>query len=552
MSKSCRYTRSSQQKILDGGRAGVSAIGAFALLVLSVPVTGFADQSANAPGMSPGLVHPVTSANPFTKIRKAYSEVLKNSKINLLLKKGAENALSLVRHEEGLGIESTVYQHYYKGVEVMGSKAIHHLGKAGATIRNRLKDFDLAVEPTLTKEDASHLARSYTRDGALAEAPELKIMPRDDGSASLVYLVPLEEEASIEGQDVYLDAHSGRLIAAISHHQEIAPVQVFDAKGKGTLIDLSTVTPTTTVPRSVLEGCQVVDSRTGNPLIVNPRACTPVVVNGAANSSADGEAMMVRDNSQAVLNYYKNTHGRDSFDNRSSASVNVVHVGINFPNAFWNSRQNIMAYGDGDGERFGSFAVALDVAGHEMTHGVISSTAKLVYMGESGALNEAYADFFGKMIAQSAGRDALDDWTIGKKLGKSADFKGIRDLANPHNLTAQVRSAAGQPVRTIQYPASYSERQTTEAACDRSNDNCYVHINSTIPGHAAYRVLQAIGREKTQKLYYVTLTQALGETETFKSAATATLGICRQMPEFDEATCNQVKAIYAELGLVDL
>ena len=78
-----------------------------------------------------------------------------------------------------------------------------------------------------------------------------------------------------------------------------------------------------------------------------------------------------------------------------------MHTGDSYDNAFWDEEHSYMAYGDGDGdgEISGSFTLALDIVGHEMTHGVTADTAKLIGSGESGALNEAYSDFFGIMIS---------------------------------------------------------------------------------------------------------------------------------------------------------
>ena len=50
-----------------------------------------------------------------------------------------------------------------------------------------------------------------------------------------------------------------------------------------------------------------------------------------------------------------------------------MHYGSNYVNAFWDGTK--MTYGDGDGVTYGPL-VSLDVAGHEMTHGVTENTAE--------------------------------------------------------------------------------------------------------------------------------------------------------------------------------
>lgn len=81
-------------------------------------------------------------------------------------------------------------------------------------------------------------------------------------------------------------------------------------------------------------------------------------------------------------------------------------------NAFWNGQA--MFYGNGD-NAFQPLAKGLDVAGHEMTHGVVEGTANLEYQGKSGALNQSFADIFGVMIDR-------DDWKIGEDVVKTSAF----------------------------------------------------------------------------------------------------------------------------------
>lgn len=98
--------------------------------------------------------------------------------------------------------------------------------------------------------------------------------------------------------------------------------------------------------------------------------------------------------------------------------------GTEMDNAFWNGE--VMAYGNGATD-FTPLAGALDVAGHEMTHGVIENTARLEYNAQSGALNESFADVFGVLIERK-------NWTIGETVTKRSAFPSgaLRDMANPN------------------------------------------------------------------------------------------------------------------------
>ena len=109
-------------------------------------------------------------------------------------------------------------------------------------------------------------------------------------------------------------------------------------------------------------------------------------------------------------------YGRNSIDDEGLPLDATVHYGRRYDNAFWNGQQ--MVFGDGDGELFNRFTVSLDVIGHELTHGVTGDEAGLVYLGQSGALNESISDVFGSLVKQYARSQTADkaDWLIGAGL----------------------------------------------------------------------------------------------------------------------------------------
>ena len=93
-----------------------------------------------------------------------------------------------------------------------------------------------------------------------------------------------------------------------------------------------------------------------------------------------------------------------------------VHYASKYNNAFWDGSK--MTYGDGDGKIFGRFTIAIDVVGHELTHGVTENTAGLQYRGQPGALNESMSDVFGSLVKQNVSRQDANkaDWLIGAGL----------------------------------------------------------------------------------------------------------------------------------------
>lgn len=96
------------------------------------------------------------------------------------------------------------------------------------------------------------------------------------------------------------------------------------------------------------------------------------------------------DGAGATYDLYYDVYERNSMDDRGMRLDSTVHYGVQYDNAFWNGSQ--MVYGDGDGDLFNRFTKAIDVIGHELTHGVTQFEANLVYWDQSGALNESFSD----------------------------------------------------------------------------------------------------------------------------------------------------------------
>ena len=141
------------------------------------------------------------------------------------------------------------------------------------------------------------------------------------------------------------------------------------------------------------------------------------------NAAKDQYATDAHWGAEMTYDFYKNIFNRNSIDNNGFALKSYVHYDINYFNAFWDGEK--MNYGDGDASDNNQPLTALDVCGHEITHGLTSFTAGLNYSNESGALNEGFSDIFGSCIEAFA-RPTKKDWLIG------SDFESIRDMSNPN------------------------------------------------------------------------------------------------------------------------
>ncbi|WP_037572515.1 M4 family metallopeptidase [Spirochaeta cellobiosiphila] len=198
-----------------------------------------------------------------------------------------------------------------------------------------------------------------------------------------------------------------------------------------------------------------------------------------------------------VYDFYKNICGRNSIDNRGMAMVSSVHLGKSYNNAFWSSNQ--MAYGDGDGQTFLRLTRALDVAGHEITHGVISYECNLEYEGEPGALNESFADVMGAIIEHWHNKisdPAKANWDMGELIMGSSPAKRLRTFK-------EEKAYVNDPyLGTDPQPKHYKNKYTGDS------DHGGVHINSGIPNHAFYKIALLLGTptwEKPGKIWYQTI-----------------------------------------------
>jgi bacillolysin len=220
--------------------------------------------------------------------------------------------------------------------------------------------------------------------------------------------------------------------------------------------------------------------------------------NNVWSTANQTKALSAQFNAGIAYEYYLTKHSRNSIDGAGSTIISIINVpdetGLGLDNAYWNGKA--IFYGNGNAA-FKPLAGAIDVAGHEMTHGVVQSTANLEYQGESGAINESMADVFGSMMDPA-------DWLIGEDVVKPGAFPSgaLRSMSDPHNGGTSFSSPGYQP------------KHKSEAYTG-TEDNGGVHINSGIPNHAFYKYAQAITPDKAAAVFYKALTDYLTKSSQF-------------------------------------
>lgn len=244
---------------------------------------------------------------------------------------------------------------------------------------------------------------------------------------------------------------------------------------------------------------------------------------------------------------YSEVFGRNSIDGKGMDVISTVHYMEGYDNAFWNGEQ--MVYGDGDEDLpeetrlFNRFTAAVDIIGHELTHGVIQFEAKLQYWEQPGALNESFSDVFGSLVKQRVLNQTVEeaDWLIGSGIFTSnVNGQAIRSMREPGSAyDDSVLGKDPQPGHFGDYVNTYS-------------DNGGIHINSGIPNRAFYLTAMEIGGyawEKAGKIWYLALRDKLQATSDFQETADRLYQVAGE--QFGQSSREQ-KAIFnawAQVGI---
>ncbi|KAB2336142.1 peptidase M4 family protein [Cytobacillus depressus] len=431
--------------------------------------------------------------------------------------------------KDELGMTHVRFNQSINGVSVEGAEIIVHFNK-----NNEVESVNGRINQMIA-EDGVDTTATLSSDTALKTALSSVKAPEEltyEPTTELV-VYPFEEEnhtaykvnVNFMGDEpgnwfVFVDANTGNVIDKYNGLMHADEMKTQKGVGKGVHGDhrelhishvkepkSGTKFALADYAHENLEGILTYDAKNDT----DTRNDTLYVGDSAAFlSDYDRAAVDAHYNSEKVYDYFLNEHGRNSLDGKGMAIKSYVHYGSDYNNAFWNGAW--MTYGDGDGKFFISLSAGLDVAAHEMTHGVISHTANLVYRDQPGALNESFADVFGALVDDK-------DWEIGEDImapaAKADGVTRLRSMSDPNSVIVSnaQRAAYGSGV----YPAHMDEFYYMP----RNVDNGGVHVNSSITNHAAYLIGQEIGRQKLGQIYYRALTVYLTPNSDFSDARKA-------------------------------
>ena len=417
---------------------------------------------------------------------------------------------------DDLGIQHIRYNQFYKNVKVKGGEWMLHLKEDEVLFGNGAiyPSYECETNPTLNITSAIEIAEnqgkklhpesnhshhySFINTESIAELMiDFTLTPAL--SPKLVYVVELRP-TDLHYYKVWIDAQSGEVLKTLDQLCSV------DGPKTATATDLNNTSRTVNTyqlgstyymidaTKSMYNSGQsnLPDDPVGAIWTIdagNTAAESFSHVSSNNNSWSDKSSVSAHYNAGLAFDYFKNTHNRNSINGSGGTIISVVNVadegGGSLNNAYWNGQA--MFYGNG-GAAFKPLAGALDVAGHELTHGVVSNSANLEYEAQSGAINESMADVFGAMIDR-------DDWKMGEDITKTTYIASgaLRDLQNPHNGGNSLNDNGYQPEKMSEYYQG-------------SQDNYGVHINSGIVNRAYYLIATDITKNKAEKIYYRALT----------------------------------------------
>ncbi|MFE2411376.1 M4 family metallopeptidase [Kitasatospora sp. NPDC059408] len=452
------------------------------------------------------------------------------------------------------------FERTFAGLPVLGGDLVVHQSAGGA-----VESVDKAITapiavPSLTPEIPADQAAAQATGavqstvGVTADKdespltavhrtgePELVIWA-SDGNPRLAYRTTVEGEradGTPSSQLLVTDAASGEVL---STHE-----QVQTAAGTGTGVFVGKVPLTTT---QTTGGYSLKDASRGGQSTVNMKNRTSgsgtlyaKSTNTWGNGSAgNGESAAVdaQYGAAATWDFYKNTFGRSGIKNNGVGATSRVHYGSNYVNAFWSDACFCMSYGDGASNTHP--LTEIDVAGHEMTHGVTSATAGLNYSGESGGLNEATSDILGTMVEFYANLPSNPpNYWIGELINLNGDGTPLRYMDQPSKDGSSADSwSSGVGNLDVHYSSGVANHffYLLSEGSGAKSINGFSYNSPTSNGST----VTGIGRDKAAQIWYRALTVYFTSTTNYASARTGTL---KAAADLYGATSAEYKAVAA-------
>ncbi|MEU0072528.1 M4 family metallopeptidase [Streptomyces sp. NPDC006332] len=457
------------------------------------------------------------------------------------------------------GAVHTRYERTYAGLPILGGDLVVHQSPAGKTegvtkaLKGSVKVASLTpkLAPAKAEKQALTAAQAAGSEKTAADQAPRKVVWAGSGTPVLAYetvVGGLQDDGTPNELHVITDAATGK---KLYEYQGIET-------GTGKSLYSGTVTLGTTKSGTTYN---LTDGTRGGHKTYNKSHGTSSSAGtlftdaddtwgtGTASSSATDQTAAVDAayGAQETWDFYKSTFGRSGIKNNGVAAYSRVHYGNAYVNAFWDDSCFCMTYGDGEGNV--NPLTSLDVAGHEMSHGVTANTAGLNYSGESGGLNEATSDIFGTGVEFYANNsNDPGDYLIGEEIDINGDGTPLRYMDKPSKDGGSAdnwsSTVGNKDVHYSSGVANHFFYLLSEGSGAKTING--VSYNSPTSNGST---VTGIGRAKALQIWYKALTTYFTSTTNYKAARTGTLSAASALYG---STSTEYKAVAAAWSAVNV
>ncbi len=463
------------------------------------------------------------------------------------------------------GVQHIRFNRTYRGMKVIGGDLVMHDESSGnfrGVSLTLQRSINVALTASISAGTAIKVALSTYNGSTNGAQPEQVVFARGDIPA-LAYDVRIfgkQADGTPTELHVIVDASTGAVLDAWDDIHTTA------LAGTGKTLYSGTVALTTDLVTSTLN---LRDPSRGNLYTVNMNnlttgtgtlftiAGTTTAANVWGTSVVGTTAAALRTvaadaqhGTAKTWDYFLNVHARNGIANDGVGSYNQVHYGTSYVNAFWSDTCFCMSYGDGNGTAIGPL-VSIDIAAHEMTHGITTRTANLTYSGESGGLNEATSDIFGTAVEYYAANTTdVGDYLIGEKIVKTGTNRFLRSMITPSidGLSADCwYSTVG--TLDVHYSSGvanhffYLLSEGTTAGVP--SKTCATGNTRVASGTGT---LTGITRAKAEKIWYRALTVYMTSSTNYAGARAATISAARDLYGITSTEQAAVAAAWTAVG----
>ncbi|MDF3101556.1 MULTISPECIES: M4 family metallopeptidase [Burkholderia] len=482
------------------------------------------------------------------------------------------------------GTEHVRFDRFHAGLPVIGGDVVVHssngqlkqasvtqlapinlagtIGKVGnrAVVRNA---------PDVGATRARHIAAArFNSDVRRVDDPELVVFARDV-TPTLAYAVRVYGKATDTHGDAvlyYVDARTGTVLDA----QDL--IKTAAATGTGRSLYYGNLTLTT--DQTGTNAYRMLDPGRGGGSVYDGRGLSSDEVEQATdlpiftsstnvwgnNTTTDRQTVAADIDYGLALtwDYYKTTHNRNGIFNDGRGVKSYAHAvfntgsGTTGANAAWLSSR-VMAYGDGEpGTRLPKPVVSVDVAGHEMSHGVTEATANLNYSGDAGGLNEATSDIFGTLVKFYANNpNDPGNYVIGARVVSG----GLRKM---YKQDLDGRSYSCYPSGGFSWSNPRHDPHFTSGVGNRffyllsegptvpSTDTGLSRTQLVCNGDTTF---SGLGRDKAGKIWYRTLTVYLNANSSYPNARRASIQAANDLYGVNSAESATVARAWSAVGV---